>query len=54
MNETPFYATMGGQTADTGVIPHCSNGEFKVEDTIKLRGGKIRSCRPYEKGMIKR
>lgn len=40
VEETPFYATMGGQVADTGVI--CTaNGEFQVEDTIKLQGTKI-------------
>ena len=40
VEETPFYATMGGQVADTGVI--CTaNGEFRVEDTIKLQGTKI-------------
>ena len=38
--ETPFYGTMGGQEGDTGVIPS-ANGEFKVEDTIHLQGGKI-------------
>ncbi|MGN1147916.1 MAG: alanine--tRNA ligase [Lachnospiraceae bacterium] len=37
---TPFYATMGGQQGDTGVI-RTGNGEFKVEDTVKLGGGRI-------------
>ena len=37
--KTPFYATMGGQEGDTGVI-YTENGKFQVEDTIKLRGGK--------------
>ncbi|MCM1244274.1 MAG: alanine--tRNA ligase [Roseburia sp.] len=40
VNETPFYATMGGQKADTGVIT-APAGEFLVEDTIKLQGTKI-------------
>ena len=40
VEETPFYATMGGQVADTGVI-RTANGEFQVEDTIKLQGTKI-------------
>ena len=40
VSETPFYATSGGQQGDTGVI-RTENGEFKVEDTIKLLGGKI-------------
>ena len=40
VEETPFYATMGGQAADTGVI--CTeHGRFLVEDTIKLQGTKI-------------
>ncbi len=38
--ETPFYATMGGQEGDKGVI-ETANGKFVVEDTIKLRGGKF-------------
>lgn len=37
---TPFYATMGGQQGDTGVIRN-GNGEFRVEDTVKLPGGRI-------------
>ena len=40
VNETPFYATSGGQEADGGVI-ESETGKFKVEDTIKLLGGKI-------------
>ena len=43
--KTPFYATMGGQEGDTGVI-YTENGKFQVEDTIKLRGEIGRaSCR---------
>lgn len=40
VNETPFYATSGGQVADAGVIK-TADAEFVVEDTIKLQGGKI-------------
>ena len=40
VEETPFYATMGGQMADTGII-RTANGEFEVEDTIKLQGTKV-------------
>src|SRR5699024_5441642 len=32
--ETPFYATMGGQEGDKGMIT-TENGEFKVTSTIK-------------------
>ena len=50
--ETPFYATSGGQEADTGII--CTaEGEFKVEDTVKLLGGKIGHVGVVIKGMIK-
>ena len=40
VEETPFYATSGGQEADTGIIS-CATGTFKVQDTIKLLGGKF-------------
>ena len=52
VKETPFYATMGGQNADTGVI-RTAEGEFKVEDTIHLPGGKIGHIGRVTKGMIK-
>ncbi len=39
-DQTPFYATMGGQAADTGIIS-CEDAEFTVMDTVKLKGGKI-------------
>ena len=50
--ETPFYATSGGQEADTGII-RTTEGEFKVEDTVKLLGGKIGHVGVVIKGMIK-
>ena len=40
VDKTPFYATMGGQSADTGIIKNGEN-EFIVVDTIKLKGGRI-------------
>ncbi len=52
VNETPFYATSGGQEADTGVIS-TAEGEFKVEDTVKLLGGKIGHVGVVVKGMLK-
>ncbi len=52
VNETPFYATSGGQEADTGVIS-TDEGEFKVEDTVKLLGGKIGHVGVVVKGMLK-
>ena len=52
VDETPFYATMGGQNADTGVI-RAGESEFKVEDTIHLRGGRIGHVGTVTKGMFK-
>ena len=52
VEETPFYATMGGQVADTGVI-RTDNAEFVVEDTIKLQGSKIGHVGKMTKGSIK-
>lgn len=52
VEETPFYATMGGQNADIGTIK-TAEGEFTVEDTIKLLGGKIGHIGKVTKGMIK-
>ncbi|MBS5197862.1 MAG: alanine--tRNA ligase [Clostridiales bacterium] len=51
VKETPFYATMGGQEGDTGVI-ETENGRFVVEDTIKLRGGKFGHVGHMESGML--
>ena len=48
---TPFYATMGGQQADKGVIVG-ETGEFVVEDTIKLQGDKIGHIGYVRKGML--
>ena len=52
VDETPFYATMGGQNADLGVIVG-PEGEFEVKDTIKLRGGKVAHVGQITNGMIK-
>ncbi|WP_343246886.1 alanine--tRNA ligase [Diplocloster hominis] len=52
VEETPFYATSGGQVADTGIIRQGSN-EFAVEDTVKLLGGKIGHIGKVTKGMFK-
>ncbi len=50
--QTPFYATMGGQQADVGVLT-IGDSVFRVKDTIKLPGGKIGHVGTVEKGMIK-
>ena len=52
VKETPFYATSGGQEADKGVI-RTAEGEFQVEDVIKLLGGKIGHVGRVTKGMLK-
>ncbi len=51
VNKTPFYATMGGQQADTGVITK-DNAVFKVTDTIKLKGGKVGHVGVVESGIF--
>ncbi len=50
-DETPFYATMGGQQADIGVIT-TATAEFVVKDTIKLQGGKVGHVGFVTKGMF--
>ncbi|WMJ88044.1 alanine--tRNA ligase [Anaerocolumna sp. MB42-C2] len=50
--ETPFYATSGGQAADTGIITTV-DAEFEVEDTIKLQGGKIGHVGKVTRGLFK-
>ena len=52
VKETPFYATMGGQNADTGIISAGEN-KFQVEDTIHLRGGKVGHVGVVAAGMFK-
>ena len=52
VEQTPFYATMGGQEGDIGVIT-TADGEFKVENTIKLLGGKVGHIGKVTKGMLK-
>ena len=52
VEETPFYATMGGQEGDKGLIV-LGDARFIVEDTIKLRGGKVGHVGRLTKGMLK-
>ena len=52
VEETTFYATMGGQEGDTGVI-RTADAEFAVENTIKLLGGKVGHVGKVTKGMFK-
>lgn len=52
VEKTPFYATSGGQEADTGVI-RTDSFEFVVEDTFKIPGNKIGHKGHVVKGMVK-
>ncbi len=52
VERTPFYATMGGQKADVGTIT-TEGAEFRVEDTIKLKGGKVGHVGTVTKGMFR-
>jgi len=52
VEKTPFYAAMGGQTGDKGVI-QTANATFVVEDTIKLVGEKFGHIGKVTKGMFK-
>ncbi len=52
VEETPFYATMGGQCGDIGVI-ETAEGTFEVKDTVKLLGGKVGHIGTVTKGVVK-
>ncbi|MBQ9156037.1 MAG: alanine--tRNA ligase [Eubacterium sp.] len=52
VEKTPFYATMGGQQGDFGII-RTADAEFEVKDTIPLKGGKYGHIGRMTKGMIK-
>ena len=52
VEKTPFYATMGGQNADTGII-RTDDFEFAVEDTVSMLGGKVGHIGRVTKGMVK-
>ncbi len=50
--KTPFYATMGGQKGDTGII-RTESGSFEVEETVKIAGGRIGHIGKVVSGTIK-
>ncbi len=52
VEETPFYATMGGQCADHGTISG-ADSVFEVMDTVKLLGGKVGHIGKVTKGMFR-
>ncbi len=51
--KTPFYATMGGQKGDCGVIK-TAGGTFVVDETVKVPGGRIGHIGHVESGVIKK
>ena len=50
--KTPFYATMGGQKGDKGIIS-TSDGVFEVDETIKLPEGRVGHVGTVKSGSIK-
>ncbi|MCR5634066.1 MAG: alanine--tRNA ligase, partial [Lachnospiraceae bacterium] len=51
--KTPFYATMGGQKGDCGIIK-TATGTFVVDETVKIPGGRIGHIGHVESGIIKK
>ena len=51
--KTPFYATMGGQKGDCGIIK-TATGVFIVDETVKIPGGRIGHIGHVESGVIKK
>ncbi|MCQ2749401.1 MAG: alanine--tRNA ligase [Clostridia bacterium] len=49
---TPFYATMGGQKGDNGII-ETAKGKFEVIDTVKIPGGRIGHIGKVTEGIFK-
>ncbi len=49
---TPFYATMGGQVGDKGMIFSGDNA-FEVRETIQLRGGRVGHVGIVTNGVIR-
>ena len=52
VENTVFYATMGGQQGDKGIIK-TNEGCFVVEDTVKIVGNRIAHVGYVSEGMIK-
>ncbi|WP_130836734.1 alanine--tRNA ligase [Lachnoclostridium sp. Marseille-P6806] len=50
--ETPFYATMGGQIGDRGVI-ETAGGLFEVRETLHVAGSKIAHIGRVVRGMLR-
>ena len=52
LDKTPFYAEMGGQVADHGVIT-CGDAKFEVADVQKNKGGKYMHTGKLTQGVLK-
>ena len=53
LDQTTFYAEMGGQVADHGVIERDGEWSFRVTDVQKNKGGKYLHSGVVESGIIK-
>ena len=53
LDKTPFYAEMGGQVADHGVITAPNGGKFQVTDVQKNKGGKYMHYGKMTGGVLK-
>ena len=52
LDKTPFYAEMGGQSADHGIIS-CGDAKFEVTNVLKDKGGKFLHYGKMHAGEIK-
>ena len=53
LDRTPFYAEMGGQVADHGVITTAAGAVFNVTDVQKTKGGKYLHTGKMERGSLR-
>ena len=53
LDRTPFYAEMGGQVADHGVITTAGGAVFAVTDVQKTKGGKYLHSGRMERGSLR-
>ncbi|MCI7472231.1 MAG: alanine--tRNA ligase [Clostridiales bacterium] len=53
LGKTPFYAEMGGQVADHGIITTAAGAQFQVTDVQKNKGGKYMHSGKLTEGTLK-